>query len=75
MYNLTTAVTPVLADVGDAIGYMQSQEFLNWLNAIIQSFLSQIVNTVISAGFGMFFSAPGMIFEFLAGQFLNANAV
>ncbi len=74
MNNLTTVVTPILADVGDAIGYMQSQEFLNWLNALIGGYLSQIVNTIISAGFGLLFSAPGVVFEFLADQFLNGNA-
>lgn len=74
MSNVSVLMTPILADVGDAIGYMQSQEFLTWLNGIIGGLLSQLASSLVSMGLGLVFSAPGTIFDLLAGFFLNGAA-
>lgn len=70
MNSLTSTVTPILADVGDAFGYLQSQEFLTWFNSVAGGLLSNLASQVISTGFGIFFSLPSLILDFVLGSAL-----
>jgi hypothetical protein len=68
MYSLMSIVTPILADVGDAFGYLQSQEFLTWFDSVLGGLLSNVATQIISTGFGLFFSLPSIILDFVLGS-------